>query len=163
MRFQRRRHSFRPPGKSVGQERAARSFRPEIWRPSTDGMKLAPFGRSDSHSVRALRAAKSCSCGPGSIPMGGELHPRFPVSCIFSNAHPLCFPFLSGGAGQGKGLCALWTGRAEIEKLCIKCMERGEFSADGGEKAAHIFPPICYNQGILNEEAVCSPPERQAL
>ena len=66
IRFQRPRHSFRPPGKSVGQERAAaRSFRPEIWRPSADGMKLARCARSDSHSVRALRAVKSHPCGAG--------------------------------------------------------------------------------------------------
>ena len=52
-------------GKCAKEETAARSFRPEIWRPSADGMKLAPFGRSDSHSVRALRAVNSHPCGAG--------------------------------------------------------------------------------------------------
>ncbi len=52
-------------GKCAKEETAARSFRPENWRPSADGMKLAPFGRSDSHSVRALRAANSHPCGAG--------------------------------------------------------------------------------------------------
>ena len=52
-------------GKCAKEETAARSFRPKICRPSADGMKLAPFGRSDSHSVRALRAVKSCPCGAG--------------------------------------------------------------------------------------------------
>ena len=83
IRFQRRRHSFRPPGKSVGQERtAARSFRPEIWRLSADGMKLARCARSDSHSVRALRAVKSPPCGAGLHSNGRGAAPM--LSCWFS-------------------------------------------------------------------------------
>ena len=83
MRFHGRRHSFRPPGKSVGQEvTAARSFRPENWRPSTDGMKLARCARSDSHSVRALRAANSHPCGAGLHSNGRGAAPVF--DCWFS-------------------------------------------------------------------------------
>ena len=79
IRFQRRRHSFRPPGKSVGQERtAARSFRPKIWWPSADGMKLARCARSDSHSVRALRTVKSCPCGAGLHSNGRGAAPVLP-------------------------------------------------------------------------------------
>ena len=83
MRFHSRRHSFRPPGKSVGQERtAARSFRPEIWRPSADGMKLARCARSDSHSVRALRAVNSRPCGAGLHSNGRGSAPV--LDCSFS-------------------------------------------------------------------------------
>ena len=50
-----------PPKEETKQRRkgAARSLRPKICPPSADGMKLARCARSDSHSVRALRAVKS--------------------------------------------------------------------------------------------------------
>ncbi len=75
-------------GKCAKEETAARSFRPEIWRSSADGMKLAPFGRSDSHSVRALRAVKSHPCGAG-------LHSNG------RGAVPMLACWVSGGAAAG--------------------------------------------------------------
>ena len=69
-------------GKCAKEETAARSFRPEIWRPSADGMKLAPSGRSDSHSVRALRAVKSHPCGAGLHSNGRGAAPV--LDCWFS-------------------------------------------------------------------------------
>ncbi len=79
IRFQRRRHSFRPPGKSVGQERAAaRSLRPEIlaghYPPRNSLAALAQTGAAaDATSQNfSLRA-------PASVPMGGELHQYSPV------------------------------------------------------------------------------------
>ena len=80
-------------GKCAKEETAARSFRPEIWRPSTDGMKLAPCGRSDSHSVQALRAVKSHPCGAGLHSHGRGAAPVPGCVVHFSNAHPACLPF----------------------------------------------------------------------
>ena len=74
IRFQRRRHSFRPPGKSVGQERAAaQSLRPEILAghypprnslPAVAQTGAAADATSQNFSLRA----------PASVQMGGELH-----------------------------------------------------------------------------------------
>lgn len=85
-------------GKCAKEETAARSFRPKIWRPSADGMKLARCARSDSHSVRALRAAKSCPCGAGLHSNGRGAAPALSVSCIFSMHIPNVHLSLSGGA-----------------------------------------------------------------
>ena len=70
-------------GKCAKEETAARSFRPEIWRPSADGMKLAHCARSDSHPVRALRAVKSRPCGAGLHSNGRGAAPV--LSCLVSH------------------------------------------------------------------------------
>ena len=75
-------------GKCAKEETAARSFRPKIWRLSADGMKLARCARSDSHSVRALRAAKSCPCGAGLHSNGRGAAPVLVCVVHFFNAHP---------------------------------------------------------------------------
>ena len=79
IRFHGRRHSFRPPGKSVGQERAAaQSLRPEIlaghYPPRNSLPVVAQTGApADATSQNfSLRA-------PVSVQMGGELHQFFPV------------------------------------------------------------------------------------
>ena len=56
-------------------------------------MKLARCARSDSHSVRALRAVKSHPCGAGLHSNGRGAAPVLVCVVHFSNAHPFCRPF----------------------------------------------------------------------
>ena len=86
------------------------SLRPEICPPSADGMKLARCARSDSHSVRALRAVKSPPYGVGLRSNGRGAAPVLFCVAHFSNGHPLWFRVRSWGSGP--------TSRCERGRSC---------------------------------------------
>ena len=65
-------------------------------------MKLAPSGRSDSHSVRALRAANSHPCGAGLHSNGRGAAPALNLCRAFFQMHILFDSLsLSGGVETG--------------------------------------------------------------
>ena len=86
-------------------------------------MKLARCARSDSHSVRALRAVKSHPCGAGLHSNGRGAAPVLTCVVHFSNAHPFCFPFWVRRCGRrhiSKTFCAFCVGAnaTHVYKVC---------------------------------------------
>ena len=91
-------------------------------------MKLAPFGRSDSHSVRALRAVKSHPFGAGLHSNGRGAAPV--LDCLFAGgaAQAQYKMFLRTSRGVKCGACCevCWSGptsfarlpRMPVEDLC---------------------------------------------
>ena len=86
-------------------------------------MKLARCARSDSHSVRALRAVNSRPCGAGLHSNGRGAAPVLTCVVHFSNAHPFCFPFWIRRCGRrhiSKTFCAFCVGAnaTHMYKVC---------------------------------------------
>ncbi len=82
-------HSFffrKKKERSKEEKPPPRSLRPKICPPSADGMKLARCARSDSHSVRALRAVKSSPSGRPPFKRAGDLNQRGRLSLMVLRA-----------------------------------------------------------------------------